>query len=167
MFKDCWPPVPVPQERNVYGCAFRRPPAPSGRNDLRHEWFDLGNGCIGPSIALRRSFAGFSLFWLSNPVPLLSASFVCELFGQAPPTAAIGGMKTAIVEVVALRQLRPRPAGGTENSLSSDCNPGVAPLNAALLVAARQVPPPFNASGSTGCQVESHDTLNQMRKVIR
>jgi hypothetical protein len=47
-----------------------------------------------------------------------------------------------MVELLALRAIRPRRAGGQwATRLEEVLRPFVAPLNAALLVAARQVPP--------------------------
>ncbi len=52
-----------------------------------------------------------------------------------------------VVAVVALRQLRPRSAGGPwALNMMDDFRRLVAPLHAALLVAARPVPPPHEAT---------------------
>src|SRR5262245_19030722 len=51
------------------------------------------------------------------------------------------GRKYLEVAVVALRQPRPRSSGRDESRMMCETKRPVAPLNAALLVAARRVPP--------------------------
>jgi len=54
-----------------------------------------------------------------------------------------------VVGVVALRQLRPRPAGvRVRRALRDVSRQFVAPLDATLLVAARRVPPPWHGKAS-------------------